>query len=128
MKRMEREKQLSRMLEELGFNGLLDGKDIVSKTYNRILTPEERKLIDADSFGYLLSLYRMGTIDSIKLEQYIDYCLSIAYYEEEQLSLERTKRIVNLLLYCDNMSLKKRDFAALFRECEEEICTLDIIH
>ncbi|MBW6515231.1 MAG: DUF494 family protein [Candidatus Cloacimonetes bacterium] len=129
MKRLKRKEQgLQKILERLGLKGLTADIAIVSKTYNRILTPEERKLLDTDSFGYLLSLYQIGTIDTIKLEQYIDYCLTIAYYEKEKLSLERTKKIVSMLLFCDNMFVMNREFADFFKEFEQEIIDDDKMH
>ena len=129
MKRFSRKKEgLKDLLDRLGLKSLTADLDLVSKTYNRVLTPEEKKLLDTESFGYLLSLYQIGTIDSIKLEKYIDYCLSIAYYEQERLSLERTKRIVSMLLFCDNMFIMNRDFVSLFKEFEEDITVYDTIN
>ena len=129
MKRFSRKKEgLKDLLDRLGLKSLTADLDLVSKTYNRVLTPEEKKLLDTESFGYLLSLYQIGTIDSIKLEKYIDYCLSIAYYEQERLSLERTKRIVSMLLFCDNMFIMNRDFISLFKEFEEDITVYDTIN
>ena len=129
MKRFSRKKEgLKDLLDRLGLKSLTADLDLVSKTYNRVLTPEEKKLLDTESFGYLLSLYQIGTIDSIKLEKYIDYCLSIAYYEQERLFLERTKRIVSMLLFCDNMFIMNRDFVSLFKEFEEDITVYDTIN
>ena len=72
------------------------------ENYNRVLTRDEQKSLDADSFGYLLGLYRIGTINHVKLESLIDSCIAIAVNNREMLKLEKTKRIVNILLFFDN--------------------------
>jgi uncharacterized protein Smg (DUF494 family) len=122
------EEGIRRLIEKLGLESLPEGRDFFKRAYNRILTPDEKKLLDTESFGYLLSLYQIGTIDSVKLEKFIDYSLSIAYYEKERLSLERTKKIVDMLLFFDGASLRNMDFVSLFRECEDELCELDLIN
>lgn len=124
----EKEKKLDNLLKQMSLRRYSDDFRMINRTYNRILTQDEQKLLYPESFGYLLSLYQIGTIDSIELEKFIDYCLSVAYYEEEKLSLERTKKIVSLLLYCDSLVLKRRDFVTIFKECEEEISSNDTVH
>ncbi len=69
--------------------------------YNRVLTLEEKESMDADSFGYLLGLYHIGSVDHIKLENLIDNCITIAVNSRERLEIEKTKRIVNILLFYD---------------------------
>jgi len=122
------EKKLDSFLKQIGLRRYNEDCRMLNRAYNRILTPDEQKLLDTESFGYLLSLYHIGTIDSIELERFIDYCLCIAYYEEEKLPLERTKKIVSFLLFCDNMVIKNRDFVTIFKECEDEITNNDTIH
>lgn len=129
MKHINREeKEIRKLLKKLGLAYTPNGSDVIAKAYNRILTPEERKLMDAESFGYLLSLYRMGTIDSMKLERYIDCSLSIAYHEGEKLTLEDTKRIIGMLICCDNSTLRNKDLISLYKELEDELSDFDIIH
>ncbi len=73
------------------------------KNYNRILTSEEKEYLETDSYGYLLSLYYHGTIDDVKLENLIHCCISIAVKLDEQLSLKKTKSLVDKLLFHDNV-------------------------
>ena len=129
MKRIEREENgIRELLDRLGLQGLSADVNIIRKAYNRIFTTEERKLLDTNSFGFLISLYQIGTIDSVKLEKYIDFCLSVAYYDEEKLSLDRTKRIVSMLLYCDNLLMLNREFVQFFKEFEEDLSADDTMH
>lgn len=96
-------------LEEKIYRELAELIGIDKKSYNRILTSEESENIDTEAFGYLLSLYNYGTVDHLKLEKLIYCCLYLAEKNDEKLSLNRTKSLVNLLLFYDNsvMSVKE---------------------
>lgn len=89
------------------------------KTYNRVLTSEERDVISTDSFGYLLSLYNYGTIDNIQLEKLILCCMYVANRRDEQLNLKRTKSLVNVLLFYDNSLLFVKELIPLLNALEE---------
>ena len=79
------------------------------KGYNRILSLDEKAMLNPESFGYLLSLYHYGSIDHIKLEKLIFGCFYIALRREEPLSLSITKSLVNMLLFYDNGFLFSRE-------------------
>ncbi len=128
MKNIKGYEKTRKITERLGKEASIKDRKYLGRTYNRILTPEEKGLMDAESFGYLLSLYLIGTIDSIRLEKFIDHSLSIAFHERQKLSLERTKRIVNMLFFFEGTSLRSKDFVALFREFEEELNEHDVLH
>ena len=111
MKDDRRDEIMNRFIEMLS-------KD--KRSYNSVLTGDEKRLIDPDSFGYLLKLFQIGTIDGDKMERIIDACLYIGKMENKPIELERVKRLANILIHYDSPIAMSKDLIFLINEFDDE--------
>jgi uncharacterized protein Smg (DUF494 family) len=93
-----------------------------------VLTNDEKKFIDSDSFGYLLKLYQMGTINGDKMEKIIEASIYIAMLDNRKISLPKIKQLANILIHYDNSIVISKELAHIINELDDDAMEDETTH
>lgn len=92
-----------------------------SKSYNRILGEEERRVITTDAFGYLIHLLKLGSVNKDIFEKVIVLSIQLNGFLKKKITRDMIDNIVNYIIFSGIEDVSVRDLLDLFFIQENEI-------
>ncbi len=92
-----------------------------SKSYNRILGEEERRIITTDAFGYLIHLLKLGSVNKEIFEKVIVLSIQLNGFLKKKITRDMIDNIVNYIIFSGIEDVSVRDLLDLFFIQENEI-------
>lgn len=92
-----------------------------SKSYNRVLGEEERKIITTDAFGYLIHLLKLGSVNKEIFEKVIVLSIQLNGFLKKKITRDMIDNIVNYIIFSGIEDVSVRDLLDLFFIQENEI-------
>ena len=92
-----------------------------SKSYNRILGEEERRVITTDAFGYLIHLLKLGSVNKEIFEKVITLSIQLNGFLKRKITRDMIDNIVNYIIFSGVEDVTVRDLLDLFFIQENEI-------
>ena len=92
-----------------------------SKSYNRILGEEERRILTTDAFGYLIHLLKLGSVNKEIFEKVIVLSIQLNGFLKKKITRDMIDNIVNYIIFSGVEDVSVRDLLDLFFIQENEI-------
>lgn len=117
------EEELKALLE------ILEKKDDKIKPYYRNLDIVESQAISVEAYGYMLSMYNVGSLTEINFEKVIQICLHLYFITQEQVSKGKLDKIITMINFSDfNQNNIKEFIDTLVTENKYQMNTQKIKH
>ncbi|MBI9031857.1 DUF494 family protein [bacterium] len=71
------------------------------KPYYRNLDIIESQAISVEAYGYMLSMYRIGSLTEVTFEKVIQICMHLYYITQEQVSKSKLDKIIMMINFSD---------------------------
>lgn len=84
------------------------------RSYNRILSSDEKKVISPPAYGYLMHLLMIDSIDSIVFEKVITVCLQLYVFIKKQINKDMMEDIVNYLIFSGEREISIKELMDIF--------------
>ncbi len=108
---------------------LFEKKEGRSKPYYRNLDVIESQAISVEAYGYMISMYNIGSLTEITFEKVIQICMHLFYITQEQVSKSKLDKIITMINFSDfNQSNIKEFIDTLVTENKYQMSTHKIKH
>ena len=98
------------------------------KTYNRILSEEERRILTPEAFSYLLQLLNMKSIDKNLFETVITLSMQLNFFLKKQITKNMIDDVVNFLIFSGERDASIKDLLDLFFLTESDFESFETIN
>ena len=98
------------------------------KTYNRILSEEERRILTPEAFSYLLQLLNMKSIDKNLFETVITLSMQLNFFLKKQINKNMIDDVVNFLIFSGERDASIKDLLDLFFLTENDFEQFETIN
>ncbi len=89
---------------------ILEEKGDKVKPYYRNLDVIESHAISVDAYGYMLSMYNIGSLNEISFEKVIQICLHLYYITQEQVTKKKLDKIITMINFSDFNQANIKEF------------------
>ncbi|MBC8384452.1 MAG: hypothetical protein H8E57_02910 [Candidatus Cloacimonetes bacterium] len=96
-------------------------KDNKEKHYNRILSKEEKRVMTPKSYGYLIDLLRLNSIDNELFERIITLSMQLNIFMKKKINKNMMEEIVNYLMFTEPKEVSIKELLDIFYVYENEI-------
>jgi hypothetical protein len=103
-------------------------KQEAEKTYNRILSEEERRILTPEAFSYLLQLLNMKSIDKNLFETVITLSMQLNFFLKKQINKNMIDDVVNFLIFSGERDASIKDLLDLFFLTENDFEQFETIN
>lgn len=99
---------------------LLMRENVERRPYPRVMGMDEKRVVTAEAFGYLLEMVRLDTIDIGSFEKIMGMCVSLQAIVRTRITLPMMQLIVDLILFSGNENISLRDLMEIFTRGDVE--------
>ncbi len=108
---------------------VFEQQDDKIKPYYRNLDIVEAQAISVDAYGYMLSMYNIGSLDETSMEKAIQICLHLFYITQEQVTKSKLDKIITMINFADfNQNNMKEFIDTLINENKYQMNSQKIKH
>jgi len=108
---------------------LFEKKEGRSKPYYRNLDVIESQAISVEAYGYMLSMYNIGSLTENSFEKVIQICIHLYYITQEQVSKSKLDKIITMINFSDFNQRNIKEFIdTLVTENKYQMSTHKIKH
>ncbi len=108
---------------------MLENQDGKIKPYYRNLDIIESQAISVDAYGYMLSMYNIGSLTELTFEKVIQICMHLYYLTQEQVTKKKLDKIITMINFSDfNQANIKEFIDTLINENKYQMNTQKIKH
>jgi hypothetical protein len=108
---------------------LLEKQDDKKRPYYRNLDIIESQAISVDAYGYMMSMYNIGSLTEVTFEKVIQICMHLYYITQEQVSKKKLDKIITMINFSDfNQTNIKEFIDTLINENKYQMNTQKIKH
>lgn len=100
----KRSDEFMKSLSDQELEALIDvfeTQDDKIKPYYRNLDIVEAQAISVDAYGYMLSMYNIGSLDESSYEKVIQICLHLFYITQEQVTKSKLDKIITMINFAE---------------------------
>lgn len=108
---------------------VIEKQDDKIKPYYRNLDIIEAQAISVEAYGYMLSMYNIGSLNEITFEKVIQICIHLYYITQEQVSKNKLDKIITMINFTDfNHNNIKEFIDTLINENKYQMNTHKVKH
>ncbi len=108
---------------------VLEKQDDKIKPYYRNLDIVEAQAISVEAYGYMLSMYNIGSLTETTYEKVIQICLHLFYITQEQVTKSKLDKIITMINFADfNQNNIKEFIDTLVNDSKYQMNTQKIKH
>ncbi|MFA7056318.1 MAG: DUF494 family protein [Candidatus Cloacimonadales bacterium] len=80
---------------------LLEDREAKKKPYYRSLDMVEAQAISVEAYGYMISMYNIGSLSEFSYEKVIQICMHLYFITQEQVSKSKLDKIITMINFAD---------------------------
>ena len=106
---------------------LLEDREAKKKPYYRSLDMVESQAISVEAYGYMISMYNIGSLSEFSYEKVIQICMHLYFITQEQVSKSKLDKIITMINFADlNQNNLKEFIDTLINESRYQMNTQKI--